>query len=72
MFNQNENMIARAEYQMMQGVSASDVEGVEVASELGWLRRMLNAFANRKPATAVSTPEQTWHSAPSIVLHPEH
>lgn len=56
MFNQTENMIARAEYQQV--LSSHFVEGVEVASEPGLLRRLLSAFTSRKPAKPEKTPAQ--------------
>ena len=58
MFNQTENMIARTEYQQMQDGCASFVEGVEVPSEPGWVRRLLSTFTNRKPARLEKAPAQ--------------
>jgi len=60
------------ELQQMQAMSANHMEGVEVASELGRVRRFLMALANRKPATMDQAPEKTKHPSSSVVLHPEH
>ena len=72
MFNLTENMIARMEYQQMQIMSATHMEGVEVASETGWVRRFLHALANRKPAKTIKAPSQTKLPTSSVVLHPEY
>jgi hypothetical protein len=66
MFNQTENMIARTEYQQMQNASAEFVEGVEVASEPGWVRRLFSTLTNRKPAKPEKTPAQPTYERRSL------
>lgn len=58
MFNQTENMIARTEYQQIHGGSASFVEGVELPSEPGRVRRLFSALTSRKPGKTEKTPAQ--------------